>query len=127
MFLTSTYFPSQKKTTELDEDGIQPHSKFIEEMVEIFNKTPANAHVIMGGDINARIGVREGDESAKVIGPHGVKGDNDRGKDVINLLNQYQMRVENTFFVHDEYNTYYHKKQGKEPQILDELKEQWMN
>lgn len=117
MFLTSAYFPATKKKADFDEDGVQPHGKFIEEMEAIFNKAPDNAHIIMGGDINARIGIREGDDLVKVIGPYGVKGDNDRGKDVISLLNQYQMRVENAFFILDNYNTYYHKTGGN-PQCM---------
>ena len=64
--------------------------------------------IVLGGDINARIGVRNCDEHKETIGPHGIDRSNARGENLLQVLTANKLRVENTFFQHrpDEYATY---------------------
>ncbi len=39
----------------------------------------------MGADINARIGMRDREEYASVLGPFGISGQNERGANLVRL------------------------------------------
>ena len=113
IFLLSIYMPALKN--KLEKDEVQPHGDFINnELSPILRDAPRNAEIIMGSDINASIGIRV-DAEETVLGPNGrdYRGSNKesraRGEDVLNMLMQQKMRVQNTFFTHSSYDTYYHK------------------
>ena len=122
IFLMSVYMPALKKNLEKDE--VQPHGDFISnELGPILRDAPRNAEIIMGSDINASIGTRI-DAEETVLGPNGrdYRGSSEnsraRGEDVLNMLMQQSMRVQNTYFTHDSYDTYYHKN-GQFPVMYD--------
>jgi len=112
-FLMSVYMPSLEK--KLEEGEVQPHGDFIRnELNPILRDAHRDAEIIMGGDINASIGIRV-DADEKVLGPNGMDyrcstvTSRAREDDVLNLLTQQCMRVQNTYFTHDEYATYFDK------------------
>ena len=58
MYLASAYFPVMKHANDLNKDEAQPHGKFVkDEMEAILVAAPCGAHIIMGGDIDGRIGI----------------------------------------------------------------------
>jgi hypothetical protein len=67
-----------------------------------------NTQIVVGGDINARIGVRTYNKHKEVLGPYGIARSNIRGNNLFHSLAAHTLRVENTFFHHrpEEYATY---------------------
>ena len=61
------------------------HEQFAGHLDELLSSIPANTELLMGADINARIGVRDRSEFSSVLGPFGVAGQNDRGKNLAQL------------------------------------------
>ena len=57
-------------------------------------------------------------EYERVLGPNGIDFRNERGKDLLEVYAQENLKVENTFFTHKEYATY-HCKRYKTPSIYD--------
>jgi hypothetical protein len=88
-------------------DGAK-HEQFSASFDSMLNSINSNTMVMIGSDINARIGIRTCEEHASMIGPHGIERSNKRGKNLLHILGAHQMRVENTFFQHnqEEYATY---------------------
>jgi hypothetical protein len=74
----------------------------------MLNSINSNTMVVIGSDINARIGIRTCEEHASVIGPHGIERGNARGENLLHILGAHQMCVKNTFFKNnqEEYATY---------------------
>jgi hypothetical protein len=68
----------------------------------------SSTQIVMGGDINARIGIRTCDEHKETLGPHGIARSNAHGKNLLHVLAAHTLQVENTFFHHqpDKYATY---------------------
>ncbi|EJK71853.1 hypothetical protein THAOC_06666, partial [Thalassiosira oceanica] len=100
-----------------DSKGRQGYLNFflcLNELNPILRDAHRDAEIIMGGDINASIGIRV-DADEKVLGPNGMDyrcstvTSRAREDDVLNLLTQQCMRVQNTYFTHDEYATYFDK------------------
>ena len=67
-----------------------------------------STQIIVGSDINARIGTRTSDKHKQVLEPYGIPRSNTRGKNLVHILGSNNLRVENTFFNHrqDDYVTY---------------------
>ena len=64
----------------------------------MLTKAPKNAEIILGADVNARIGVRDREEYASVLGPNGHDGRNLRGEGLLQIYAEAKLKVENTFF-----------------------------
>jgi hypothetical protein len=96
--LTSVYHPCD------DED----HARFCDTLDSLLRQIgiDAKTHLIMGADVNARLGKRECAEHSKIIGPHGIDRSNEQGKNLLMLYSTHQLRIENTFFEHEHYATY---------------------
>jgi hypothetical protein len=75
-----------------------PHEAFIEHLQSILDCVPPNAQLILGADVNAKLGSRDSNELAAVCGPHGPPRWNVRGSNLLALYLSYNLRVENTFF-----------------------------
>jgi len=45
-----------------------------------------STQVILGGDINARIGIRHCDEHKETLGPHGIPRSNAHGENLLQIL-----------------------------------------
>ncbi len=96
--LISVYFPCDEAKDE----------QFSASFDSMLNSINSNRMVVISSDINARIGIRTCEEHDSMIGAHGIERSNERGKNLLLILSAHQMRVENTFFQHDqeEYATY---------------------
>ncbi len=98
MTLISAYFPCDD----------QRHDQFCAMLDSMLSTISPTTQIVLGGDINTRIGVRNCDEHKETIGPHGIDRSNARGKNLLQVLTANKLHVENTFFQHrpDEYATY---------------------
>ena len=98
MTLISAYFPCDD----------QRHDQFCAMLDSMLSTISPTTQIVLGGGINARIGVRNCDEHKETIGPQGIDRSNARGKNLLQVLTANKLRVENTFFQHkaDEYATY---------------------
>ncbi len=67
-----------------------------------------NTQIIVGSDINARIGTRTSDKHNRVLGPYGIAQSNTCGENLVHILGSNDLRVENMFFNHTQeyYVTY---------------------
>jgi hypothetical protein len=52
----------------------------------MLNSTNSNTQIIIGGDINAHIGIRTCEEHKHVLGPNGIPRSNARGKNLIHIF-----------------------------------------
>ena len=68
----------------------------------------SSTQIVMGGNINARIGVRTCNEHKETLGPHGIAWSNADGKNLLHVLAAHTLQVENILFHHqpDKYATY---------------------
>jgi hypothetical protein len=98
MTLVSVYFPCND----------QHHEQFCLLFDSMLNAINPNTQIVIGSDINARIGVRTCNEHKQVLGPHGIPRSNTRGENLLQVLAAHKLRVKNTFFNHsaEEYVTY---------------------
>ncbi len=98
MTLISTYFPCDD----------QCHDKFCTILDSMLNSINSNTQIIIGGDINAHIGICTCKKHKHVLGPNGIPRSNARGKNLIHIFAAHNLRVENTFFNHreEDYATY---------------------
>jgi hypothetical protein len=78
----------------------------IPSFIKLALDTGAKTQLIMGADVNARLGTRECAGNAKVIGPHGIDQSNEQGQHLLMLYSTHQLLIENTFFEHDHYTPY---------------------
>ena len=87
--LISTYFPCDNKN----------HDRFCTILDSMLNSINVNTNIILGGDINARIGTRTCDKHMQVLGPYGIRRSNARGKNLLHVLAGHKLRIENTFSI----------------------------
>jgi exonuclease III len=95
--LTSVYHPCNN----------DDHAQFCDTLNSLLRQIgiDAKTHLIMGADVNVRLGKRECAEHSKIIGPHGIDQSNERGRNLLTLYSTHQLRIENTFFEHEHYAT----------------------
>ena len=72
--------------------------KIINTLHSLLHKVPKNAHIIIGADINAKVGRRDSDDLNAVLGPYGPSRQNTRGSNLLDLYLSHKLRVKNTFF-----------------------------
>ena len=98
MSLISAYFPCDD----------QLHDQFCAILDSMICTISPSTQVILGGDINARIGIRHCNEHKETLGPHGIPRSIVRGEILLQVLTANKLRVENTFFHHrpEDYITY---------------------
>ena len=96
--LISAYFPCDD----------QHHEQFCALLDSMISTISSSTQIILGSDINARIGIRHCDKHKETLGPHGIQRSNARGENLLQVLTANNLRVENTFFQHrpEEYITY---------------------
>jgi exonuclease III len=61
---------------------------------------------IIGGDFNAKVGVRTNTDDQPVIGPHGFPQSNDCGERVLRLARTTELRLSGSFYKHARYDTF---------------------
>jgi hypothetical protein len=74
----------------------------------MLNAISPSMQIIIGSDINARIGTCSCEEHRQVLGPFGIEKNNVHGKNLLHILGSHNLRVKSTFFQHrpEEYVTY---------------------
>jgi hypothetical protein len=75
-----------------------PHEAFIKHLQSILERIPPQAQLILGADVNTKLGCCDSDELAAVLGPHGPPRWNVGGSNLLALYLSHNLRVENTFF-----------------------------
>ncbi len=75
-----------------------PHEAFIEHLQLILDCVPPNAQLILGANVNAKLGCHDSNELAAVLGPHGPPRWDVHGSNLLALYLSHNLRVENTFF-----------------------------
>lgn len=83
--------------------NIQIKDSFYEEISSILSKTKKHTDIILAGDINAKLKCETGN---KVVGKFAEGEYNDSGERIVELCNQYQLKIANTFFQHKEIHRY---------------------
>jgi exonuclease III len=98
MALISVYFPCED----------QRRKQFCMLLDSILSTINPNTQIVMGGDINARIGVRTCNEQKEILGPYNIARSNAQGENLLQVIAAHTLRVENTFFHHrhNKYATY---------------------
>lgn len=76
---------------------------FEDTLRSIIEQIPRNHEIIIGGDLNGRVGKQR---HSNVIGRHGEETVNDNGERLINLCDQFDLKITNTFFAHKEIHKY---------------------
>jgi hypothetical protein len=86
----------------------QHHDQFYLLFDSILNAINPNKQIVIGSDINARIGVHTCNEHNQVLGPHGIPRSNTQEENLLQVLAAHNPRVKNTFFNNsmEEYVTY---------------------
>jgi exonuclease III len=77
------------------------------------NDVPHGYEIIIGGDINAQIGVCDCDELNDVLGPFGIETRNEKGRDVIQTYQCNNLRFMNACFEHKN-NYFTHESNNRE-------------
>ena len=54
----------------------------------LLRKISSKTHIIMGADVNARVGVMDRPNYSATIGPHGIQGRNDTGARILQLYRE---------------------------------------
>lgn len=86
-----------------DDTKREKKDEFFELLGERIEKINKAHEVIIIGDLNCRVGKKEGD---KVIGKYGEETKNDNGNRLIELCKEYKLMVANTFFAHKDIHKY---------------------
>ena len=75
-----------------------PLEAFIKHLQLILDHVPPNTQLILGANVNAKLGCRNSDELAAVLGSHGPPHCKVCGSNLLALYLSHNLRVENTFF-----------------------------
>jgi hypothetical protein len=62
-----------------------PHEEFNEVFNSLLQRLLQSSHIVMGADINAKLGRRDSDELSPVLGPHGPSHQNTCGTNFLSL------------------------------------------
>lgn len=78
---------------------------------ETIEKIPRRKELIIMGDMNGRVGIRE---SCRIVGKHGEAEYNDNGERLIEICEQFDLKITNTFFKHKDIHKYTWQQNTKE-------------
>ena len=81
MTLISAYFPCED----------QSHNKFCTMIDSMLSTISPSTQIILGGDINAKIGIRHCVEHKETLGPHDIVQSNKRGENLLKVLTANKM------------------------------------
>ena len=70
---------------------------------ETIEKIPRRKELIIMGDMNGRVGIRE---SCTIVGKYGETEYNDNGERLIEICEQFDLKITNTFFKHKDIHKY---------------------
>lgn len=82
---------------------------FQENLKNVLKKIKKQHELIMLGDFNSKVGVSK---ISKVVGKFGNSELNNNGRRLIDLCEEYHLKIQNTFFDHEDIHkyTWYHKR-----------------
>ncbi|XP_044745075.1 craniofacial development protein 2-like [Coccinella septempunctata] len=86
-----------------DDATVQAKDNFEEALREIIEDIPNSHEIIVAGDLNARVGRQR---NSKVVGIHGEEVLNNNGERLINICEEYELKIMNTFFAHKNIHKY---------------------
>jgi hypothetical protein len=107
LFLASVYHPCHDA----------PHEQLLKTLSLILQQVPKISKLIIGADINAKVGRQDGEDFKAVLGPHGPPCCNTRGSNLLSLYLSHELRVENTFFDAPTHTTFTNAKDGDQTMI----------
>ena len=73
------------------------HAEFSDTLSSILGSLPKTVQFIGGHDVNASLGMSK-IMHGKVIGIHGINNRNKKGRNLLGVLNENNLRVVNSFF-----------------------------
>ena len=76
-------------------------------------KLPQSTTIILGGDFNAGVGIRQHDTDKPILGPYGLPRLNNRGERVLDLARTRQLRVATMYFIKKSYDTHINSRNGQ--------------
>lgn len=107
-----TYGPNE------DED-ITEKDQYMELLSQTIREIGNNREIILIGDLNARVGRRY---NHHIIGSHGEDTENDNGRRLINLCEQYELKVMNGYFAHKDIHKYTWRQESRKlKSIIDHI------
>jgi hypothetical protein len=62
-----------------------PYEESNKVLNSLLQHLPRSSHIVMGADINAKLGQQDSDELSPVLGPHGPSHQNTRGTNLFSL------------------------------------------
>ena len=74
------------------------YSEFNSLLDDLIEKLPPSKGIIMGGDMNATIGIRDCEALNNVLGPYGMPKRNEKDRDLLQTYQSNNLRIMNTFF-----------------------------
>ena len=74
------------------------YSEFNSLLDDLIEKLPPSKGIIMGGDMNAAIGIGDCEALNDVLGPYGMPKRNEKGRDLLQTYQSNNLRIMNTFF-----------------------------
>jgi hypothetical protein len=102
IFLASVYHPCHDAS----------HEQFLKHLTSILQRVPKTSKLIIGADINAKVGRRNCEEFKVVLGPHDPPRHNTPGSNLLSIYLSHKLRVKNTFFDAPTHTTFTNIKDG---------------
>lgn len=90
MVIVGIYAPTEDSTS-VEKDDLWNR------LTQVIEDTPRRKEIFIMGDMNGRVG--RGEDS-KVVGKFGEEIRNDNGTRLIGLCEQFELKINNTFFAH---------------------------
>ena len=91
---TVTIIMTYAPTSSSSEDEIESHYEVIE---KAYTDSKSRYKILLG-DFNAKIGIKEKEETYQSIGPYGIGIRNDRGERLIEFAEEHKLVIANTLF-----------------------------
>ena len=102
--IINAYFPTSDADNSI-------HEEMHNQLAESIDECPPSAILIIGGDINAWIGTSsDWDGDNNTMGRFGIRGINEKGENLMQLLLNSDLKAVSTFFEKKKYATYRTKK-----------------
>jgi len=115
LFVANVYAPY----SEMENSNPGILSRFYEKVESHLTHLPDDIDIILGGNFNASVGVRQDDSEKHVLGPNGFPHRNKAGQHVIDLARECQLRIAATFKKSQNYATFYDLQNDRAPRMLD--------
>ena len=116
IFIGNTYAPHSGLASD-DPLLLERFYTSLEETIS--SATPNGTDIILGGDWNASVGVRQDPSDQPFLGPYGIDCSNAAGDFVLDLARHLDLRVSTSFFKARSYATFFDQLHAHRPLQLD--------